>query len=296
MRLNRLMLLLLSSSIAAPSLARDPPTPEQRIHKLELQVRSMNRVVFPKGEPADTAGFSDAPAASRDSVDSLATRLEAVERQMADLVRTSEESTHRLGVMESDLARLKADQDGRLRALERGTPSTPAGGATGDEPAASPADAEPSPVDAPARTPSATRRTTPAAGSFEEAGEAAYTEGFNLWTAKKYDQAITQLRAMVSSFPGHRRVSWANNLIGRSLLDKGQARAAAEALLANYRGDPSGERAPDSLYYLGQALMKINQPTQACKVYDELSAKYGSTMRAPLRAMLPAARAQAQCK
>ena len=34
--------------------------------------------------------------------------------------------------------------------------------------------------------------------------------------------------------------SYANNLIGRALLDKGDARAAAEALLANYRDNPGG--------------------------------------------------------
>ena len=62
-------------------------------------------------------------------------------------------------------------------------------------------------------------------------------------------------------------MSYANNLIGRALLDKGDARAAAEALLANYRNNPGGERAPDSLFYLGQALMKLGQTAQACKAY-----------------------------
>ena len=81
-------------------------------------------------------------------------------------------------------------------------------------------------------------------------------------------QAITSLAApWPRPIPDHRRVSWANNLAGRALLDKGQPRAAAEALLANYRRDPKGERAQDSLFYLGQALMKLGQPGQACKAY-----------------------------
>jgi len=100
---------------------------------------------------------------------------------------------------------------------------------------------------------------------------------------------------MASSFRGHRRVSWANNLAGRALLDKGQARAAAEALLANYRSDPKGERAPDSLFYLGQALMKLGQAAQACKAYGELQDVYGPTMRGQLQQQLPAARAAAKC-
>ena len=101
---------------------------------------------------------------------------------------------------------------------------------------------------------------------------------------------------MASSFPGHRRVSWANNLAGRALLDKGQPRAAAEALLANYRSNPKGERAPDSLFYLGQSLMALKQPGQACKAYAELEDVYGSTMRPQLRELLPAAKQDAGCR
>ena len=125
--------------------------------------------------------------------------------------------------------------------------------------------------------------------------EAAYDEGYQLWMAKKYDQAVTSLRAMASSFPGHRRVSWANNLIGRALLDKGQPRAAAEALLANYRANPKGERAADSLYYLGQSLMKLGQAGQACKAYSELEEVYGTSMRAELKRLLPTAKSEAAC-
>ncbi len=279
---------------AAPAISRDPPTVEDRVHRLERQVRSVNRVVFPKGEPADAAGFSDAPAATKDSVDTLTTRLDAVEKQMSDLVRTSEENSHRLSVMETDLARLRAEQDSRFKALEGGAAPAPA--TTRDAaPAPSRARAEAAAPAAEPPEPVATRTAAAGPVSFEAGGEAAYNDGFALWNAKKYDQAITQLRAMTSSFPGHRRVSWANNLIGRSLLDKGQPRAAAEALLANYRSNPKGERAADSLFYLGQSLVKLGQPGQACKAYAELTDVYGTTMRAQLKAMIPPARAQAKC-
>ena len=283
MRLRLLLPLLAAATVATPLAARDPVTPEQRIRRVELQIRQMQRTVFPKGQPADTAGFSDDPAASKEVVDTLSGRLEAIERQMTDLVRTSEESTHRLSVMETDLARLRADQDSRFKSIESGTSAAANPAALGDG-------ATPATTAAPATTPAAAAPANP-----ETDGEVAYTRGFDLWSAKKYDAAITQLRAMASSFPGHRRVSWANNLVGRALLDKGQPRAAAEALLANYRGNSKGERAADSLFYLGQSLVKLGQPSQACKAYSELQAVYGSTMREPLRKMLPAALAQSKC-
>ena len=77
------------------------------------------------------------------------------------------------------------------------------------------------------------------------------------------------------------------------MLDKGQPRAAAEALLANYRRDPKGERAQDSLFYLGQALMKLGQPGQACKAYAELEEVYSSSVRSPIKSALPGAKAEA---
>ena len=126
-------------------------------------------------------------------------------------------------------------------------------------------------------------------------GEDAYTAGFRLWEAGQYDSAITALRAFTSAYPKHRRASYANNLVGRALLDKGEPRAAAEALLANYRNNPTGERAPDSLFYLGQALMKLGQPGQACKAYAELDAVYGAKIRADLKKLETDAKSQAQC-
>ena len=266
------------------------PSPEERIGRLEKQVRQVQKQVFPKGQPADTAGFSDDPAATQSSVTDLGGRIDALERQLTELTRASEENGQRLSVIEADLARLKADQDARFRALETApAPSEPTGMSESAPPAPQPK------VETTTSRPSSGGGGGGGGGGADP-GEEAYDQGFRLWEAKKYDQSITTLRAMSSSFPGHRRVSWANNLTGRALLDKGQPRAAAEVLLANYRADPKGERAPDSLFYLGKALVKLGQPAQACKAYAELSDVYGSTMRAALKAMIPAARAEAKCK
>ena len=282
---------------------RRQATPEQRIERLEKQLRQVQGRVFPKGQPADTAGFSDDPAATLTITNQLTNRLDAIEQQMSQLIRASEENTNRVATMEAELARLRAEQDRRLRALET-SPATSVGDVPSgsDEPAASDTD-DPGPslvsrpkVETgrePAEKPVVSAK--PGDANFEAAGEEAYDRGFQLWNTGRYDEAITSLRAMASSFPGHRRVSWAKNLAGRALLDKGQPRAAAEALLANYRSDPKGERAPDSLFYLGQSLMKLGQTSQACKAYDELQEVYGSTMRAQLRQLLPSARLEAKC-
>ena len=300
---NRLALFLAATALAfAPAIGRAPPTPEQRIDRLEKQLRQVQRQVFPKGQPADTAGFSDDPAATQASVSEIGARLDSIERQMAELVRTGEENGNRLSVIEADYARLKADQDRRLRALEVGAaggePAATDSSATPDaadaEPAAAQARAEDGPPPRPKpKVETAKSGATPATAA--DPAEAAYDAGFRLWSAGKYDEAIKSLNAFTKAYPNHRRTSWAYNLAGRALLDKGQPRAAAEALLANYRRDPKGERAPDSLYYLGQSLMKLGQASQACKAYAELEDVYGASLRAPLKTSLPAAKAQAKC-
>ncbi len=286
-------------SLSPADAQRRQPSPEERIERLEKQVRQVQRQVFPKGQPADTAGFNDEPAATLTQANQLSNRLDAIEQQLAQITRAAEENGNRLSTMEAELARLRADQDRRLRALESG--ATPAA-SDSDEPAD--ALAEPFDEPPPAPQPKVETRGDPPAPSaavepgdpnFTAAGEEAYDRGYQLWNTGRYDEAITSLRAMASSFPGHRRVSWANNLAGRALLDKGQPRAAAEALLANYRGDPKGERAADSLFYLGQALQKLGQASQACKAYDELQEVYGPTMRAQLQQLLPGARAASKC-
>ena len=82
---------------------------------------------------------------------------------------------------------------------------------------------------------------------------------------------------------------------GRALLDDGKPAAAAKEVLANYQSDPKGDRAADSLYFLGQALMALKKPADACKVYDELQDIYGAGMRDWVKQRLPKARQDANC-
>ena len=298
-------LLAFSAAIVpASALAqRQPPSPEQRIERLERQVNEMQRQVFPKGRPASTAGFVDEPAATQSSVVTLDQRLDSVERQMADLLRQSEENGHRLQQMAADLAQLRTTQDQRIGALEQRI-SDAANVAPVQAPVTEPATTKVPTTKPPKSTVTGKSETasnggpSPSTGSATPAtdpGEEAYSEGFHQWEAGNYDQAITSLRAFTAAYPKHRRVSYANNLIGRSLLSKGQARPAAEAFLANYRGNPAGDRAADSLLGLGQALMALGQPGQACKAYQELDAVYGAKIRPDLKKQEAEAKAQAQC-
>ena len=291
---------------AAIAQRQPPPSPEQRIERLERQLQQVQRQVFPRGRPADTAGFADEPAATQSSVVTLDQRLNSLERQMADILRLSEENGNQLRTLAADLARARSDQDQRIATIEQRIADAAAAAATAPavEPSATPPTTQrptpPRSTGTGARPPAGGPATTasaniPATVPAVDAGEEAYTEGFKLWEAGQYGDSIRTLRAFTSTYPKHRRVSYANNLIGRALLDQGQPREAAEALLSNYRNNPRGERAADSLYYLGQSLMKLGQPGQACKAYSELDAVYGAKIRPDLKKLEAEAKSQAQC-
>jgi TolA-binding protein len=298
MRFKTAIALALTATALSPAIAqRRPPTPEQRIDRLEKQVRQVQKQVFPKGQPADTAGVIDDPAATQASVDTMGSRLDAVERQLAEIVRQSEENGNRVATMEAELARLKADADRRAVQAEAAPPPVTEGGDPAPE-----ADEPPPPT---ISRPKVERSRGAGAAPSEpvvpvaagaDPAEAAYDAGYQQWTRGQYDNAIRSLNAMAAKYPGHRRVSWAYNLAGRAQLDKGDYRNAADTLLKNYRRDPNGERAQDSVFYLGQALMKLNQPTQACKAYAELETVYAGRIRAPLAASLAPAKAEAKCR
>ena len=256
-----------------PALAQRPPSPEQRMAILEQQV-----------------------AASQATALRLEQRLNGIEAQLQQLINQGEVNGHRATELQTQITALKNDVNSRLTALESRPVVQPQQSDSGADASISP-DSGSSAV----RTASASTPETPAKASdstdaaASDPGEDAYSEGFRLWRDGKYDQAITALRAFLSGFPNHRRASFARNLIGRAMLDKGEPRPAAEALLANYRKDPKGERAPDSLYYLGQALMQLKQPGQACKAYGELEDVYGSSVRPDLKALVTKGKADAGC-
>jgi TolA-binding protein len=288
--------MLLLASVAVPAAAQRAETPEKRIERLEQQLRAVQRKVFPGGaqvapeiEPeAAAAGEPGVPASS--AVADLTARVDSLEAQLRELTGQVEQNGNRLRQIENAIAQLRDSLGGRLDALERA-------GAVAAEPAR-PAASSPQ---LPRASAAVTRNDEPperpaASSSGESAAEAAYNAGFRLWEAKRYVDAQQSLEAVAKRYPTSKWASWASNLAGRAYLDAGKPATAAKTFLANYQGNPKGERAADSLYFLGQALVALDKPADACKAYDELQDVYGTGMRDWLKQRLPDARRQAKCR
>ncbi len=288
----RLAAAVLLAGTALPAAAQPRETQEQRIERLEQQLRAVQRRVFPGGPqvqreiapPEESATRPDGTGTSAVAV--LAARLDAIEAQLATLTGQIEENGHRARQLEQALNSFRDDAAARLARLE--TPSAPAETAV-----AEPAAREPVRTAATSE-PAATEPATPARAAAADPAEEAYNAGFRLWDARRYEEAQTALQAVAERYPRSRWASWANNLAGRAFLDDDKPATAARIFLANYQGNPQGERAADSLYFLGQALTQLNRRPEACRVYDELAQIYPN-MRAWLRQRLPEARRTARC-
>jgi TolA-binding protein len=237
---------------------------------------------------------------------------------------------NRLRKLEEAVKTLAASTDSRLKALEPPPPVTVIeNDATGGSPPAAavmeiPAQASrPAPlVQTPAPRPAATTATPPRAAPVAapasapaakndqsrkalvdavevpvsgDAAEDAYSYGFRLWQAKLYPEAQAKLKEFVTKYPRHRRASYAQNLLGRAYLDEGKPALASVAFYENYTRNAKGERAAESLYYLGVSLTRLKKLPDACKVYDEFADVYGATAAAELQARVTKGRADAKC-
>ncbi len=277
---------------ATPSLAQRDPV-EQRVNRLEQEMRAVQRRVFPDGraqfvepELRPQAPAGPGGVAGGDALSNLNARVDALESQLRALTGQIEESDNRTRQLERELGRLRADLEGRLDRMEQqGAPAqvTPPPIAPPARPGRDPAPTSPPPA-APA---------APASGAPDDPEEA-YNIGFRLWNAGQYAEAQQALEAAATRHPSTRWTSWMRNLQGRAYLDGGQPATAARVLLANYQDNPRGERAADSLYFLGQALARLDRRPEACRVYDELAQVYPN-MREFIRTRLPQARTDARC-
>jgi TolA-binding protein len=334
----RLTLALLLATAATPVLADPKPTIDQRVDKVEKEMRAVQRKVFPGGSPAffepeiapTTTQAPPPSAASNSQFNEQNARIDALEKTVAQLTGQIEQDEHRSAIATQQAARERADLDARLKVLEAA--ATPPPTAQVNDADLSPTVVHPAtgtaarpprsgspfttPPSAPLGKPTQPAKTdkskldtgkssahsdddqAPAASGSggDAAGEDAYMAAYRLWDAKKYPEARTALKAFLAKYPKHRRASYAQNLIGRSYLDEGSPGNAAEAFAANYQTNPRGERAQESLYYLGQSLMKLNKPSDACRVYTEIDDAYGDKVPDNLKGRIAAARKEARCK
>jgi TolA-binding protein len=297
---------------AAPASAQ---TVEVRVDRLEKEMKAVQRKVFPAGtpiEPEITRPVTPPPSSGTPAstpVADLTARVNALESQLASVTGQVEQNSYKIKQLEDAFARYKAETEPRLLQTDPAAaattpaarPTAPASDDTPVQPAATkPTPSKSSAAAKPAPAPAASeeRKTAVAAIERPSTGDPAsdaYNYGYRLWDAKYYPEAQAQLKATVDKYGSSPIASKAANLLGRAYLDDGKPALASVAFYENYQKRPRGERAPDSLAYLGEALIQLKKPADACKVYAELNDVYGATLSASLKAMAEKGKARAKC-
>jgi TolA-binding protein len=286
---------LLVTTAATPALSQGAEM-DRRIDRVEREIRALQRQVFPGGdsdffEPEIQSGASNAQAGNPASapITGLTDRVNALERQLATLTGQVEENSFELRQLRSMVEALQAP------GVPVVDPEMPVeGGATsGSEDPATASGEETEVVETPAEPPAQAESGDPSLP--DDAGEASYVRGYRLWRDGNYADARTQLQETVETYPGHRFESYARNLLGRAYLDDEKPANATEIFVRNYQELPNGERAADSLFFLGVSLTRLNYNDRACLAFDELEEVYGENLRSTIREQVPAARDGAGC-
>jgi TolA-binding protein len=129
----------------------------------------------------------------------------------------------------------------------------------------------------------------------DDAGDDEYSYGFRLWNAGFYPEARQQLTKFVEQYPNHARISFGRNLLGRAFLDDNLPEEAARWFLRNYQADKGGDRAADSLLYLGQSMIAMKDTKRACIALAEFSDTYPLVASGRLADEYQANRAKVTC-
>ncbi|MEP6238948.1 hypothetical protein [Erythrobacter sp.] len=275
-----------------PAMAQDDT--EARLRRAEAEIRALQRTVFPGGdgrffEPSIQSNDSEQPTRttpqtsarpSTTAVTDILARLDAMELQLQRLTAKTEENSNALSGLDTRLAVLENP------GASHSVPSSPE--VTGE--------ATESNLDAMTGTGSGAEQqeqianeTTTATGpnaervagvqaitkpQTDDAGDDEYSYGFRLWNAGYFPEARQQLASFVEGYPNHSRITYGRNLLGRAFLDDGMPEEAARWFLRNYQDDRTARRAPDSLLFLAQSMIKMDDTRRACIALAEFGETY----------------------
>ena len=295
-------------ALSAPAFAQDANI-DGRVGKLEKEMRAVQRQVFPNGAGKFVAPEIESPTAPKPTTSSttatadLTARVDALESQLATLTGQVELQGNAMRGLEGRLNSIEAQLAAqKVSTTEAAAPtSAPVPAVASVTPAAAP---KPKATVAPAKPaaaakPSAARVAAVAAierPATSDAFEDGYNYGYRLWEAKFYPESQATLEETIAKFPKHKRASYARNLLGRAWLDDKKPATAVKVFYDNYKADPRGDRAPESLFFLGSALTDLGKTAEACEAYGELAKAYPDAATGRLAERIAAGKTRAKCK
>ena len=294
-----IVLALAGAALSAPAFAQSDA--DVRIKKLEAEVRALQRKVFPgsdgkyfEAEIARPAANTAGPeTVTTGPVNDLLGRIDAVEGALTRITAQGEENTNRMGQLEARLSALERSNAAPIVAPSAAVAPTKPASITGSLAAntaamAATLTAKPSP----GRIAAVAAIERPASG---DKAEDDYLYGYRLWESKFFPEAAQQLKATADKYPKGKRISYVRNLLGRAYLDDAKPGTAAQVFLQNYQADKAGDRAADSLLYLGVAMTRLKETQRACVALAEFADMYAGEAAGRLANQYASAKSAVKC-
>ena len=289
-------------ALSTPVFAQDANI-DGRVGKLEKEMRAVQRQVFPNGagkfvEPEIPSQTAPAPTTSSTSATAdLTARVDALEAQLATLTGQVELQGNGMRGLEGRLRAIETQMAAQTAQTEAVMPAAAPAAAAVTLPKPKPVVATGKPAVTakpnPARIAAVAAVERPATGDMFEDG---YTYGYRLWEAKFYPESQATLEETLAKFPKHKRASYARNLLGRAWLDDKKPATAVKVFYDNYKTEPRGDRAPDSLFFLGSALTDLGKTAEACEAFGELERAYPDAVSSRLVERIASGKTRAKCK
>jgi tol-pal system protein YbgF len=160
-----------------------------------------------------------------------------------------------------------------------------------EPPAATPRGTATAPPARPAAAPSAAAVPPPAPSAIAAAGDGApvpreaqavYDEAYTLYHQGKFPEAEARFEEFLAQAPKTELSDNAEYWIGAARFARSDFRGALAAFRRTVELYPDGNKVPDALYKMGQALEELAEPVVALAVYDELVRRFPDTAAASL--------------
>jgi TolA-binding protein len=299
-------LLLASLGTAMLPVTAAAQSDDQRLRRIEAEVRALQRAVFPGGDgrfftpEVQTSQPQAQPQVgtpANTALSDVLARLDALEAQLARLTARNEENANELSQLEAKLDEAISTASAPPVAV------APSSGIVSNSVAPAPVTVR-TPTPTPAATPAAARPNAArlaavqaiAKPQTDDAGDDEYSYGFRLWEAGYYPEAQQQLALFLQRYPRHARTSYGRNLLGRAYMDNGQPREAATHFFENYQNDKQGARAGDSLLFLAEAMTTLGDTNRACIALAEFSETYPALATGRLKEQYDRNRSKVTCR
>lgn len=267
---------LLGALFFAPNLVSAQSSDiDQRLHRLENELQTLNRAVY-KGEmPAPTPDFSGSGDTAAQAV--MQQRLQELEVQIRNMNGQLEEQAHETRMLQRQIDQNKRNYEEQIKTLQ-------------NQLAEQKKQAAPVKI-APEQTknvlPDTQNTETPVAkpdSALSASGATAqYESAFALLKQGSYDQAQSKFEDFIQKYPDHMLNANARYWLGESHYVREQYDKAARLFAEGFQKAPEGPKAADNLLKLGLSLSALQKKEDACVALRQVEKDFSNGNSAVLK-------------